>query len=70
MSFLPLAFGFPAILWGLLALPVIWLPFTVMVWVMDTLPAPRSVAGRFAPATDTGGSLIFLSCAWSCAMNC
>lgn len=36
MSFLPLAFGFPAMLWGLLALPVIW-------WLLRlTPPKPQS----------------------------
>lgn len=36
MSWLPLAFGFPAILWGLLALPVIW-------WLLRlTPPKPQS----------------------------
>ncbi|MEW9804585.1 DUF4159 domain-containing protein [Mesorhizobium sp. ZMM04-5] len=35
MSWLPLSFGFPAILWGLLALPVIW-------WLLRlTPPKPR-----------------------------
>jgi hypothetical protein len=36
MSFLPFAFGFPAILWGLLALPVIW-------WLLRfTPPKPQT----------------------------
>lgn len=41
MSFLPLAFGFPAILWGLLALPVIW-------WLLRFTP-PKPQTEVFPP---------------------
>ncbi|PWJ75751.1 putative membrane protein (TIGR02226 family) [Pseudaminobacter salicylatoxidans] len=41
MSWLPLSFGFPAILWGLLALPVIW-------WLLRLTP-PKPQAEVFPP---------------------
>jgi hypothetical protein len=41
MSWLPLSFGFPAILWGLLALPVIW-------WLLRLTP-PRPQTEVFPP---------------------
>jgi hypothetical protein len=41
MSWLPLSFGFPAILWGLLALPVIW-------WLLRLTP-PRPQLEVFPP---------------------
>jgi hypothetical protein len=41
MSFLPFAFGFPAILWGLLALPVIW-------WLLRFTP-PKPQTEVFPP---------------------
>ena len=41
MSWLPLSFGFPAILWGLLALPVIW-------WLLRLTP-PRPQTEIFPP---------------------
>ncbi|MDQ6436767.1 DUF4159 domain-containing protein [Mesorhizobium sp. LHD-90] len=41
MSWLPLSFGFPAILWGLLALPVIW-------WLLRLTP-PRPQVEVFPP---------------------
>lgn len=41
MSFLPIAFGFPAMLWGLLALPVIW-------WLLRLTP-PRPQSEVFPP---------------------
>ena len=41
MSWLPLSFGFPAILWGLLALPVIW-------WLLRLTP-PRPQIEVFPP---------------------
>jgi hypothetical protein len=41
MSWLPLSFGFPAILWGLLALPVIW-------WLLRLTP-PRPQQEVFPP---------------------
>jgi hypothetical protein len=41
MSWLPLAFGFPAILWGLLALPVIW-------WLLRLTP-PKPQLEVFPP---------------------
>ena len=41
MSWLPLSFGFPAILWGLLALPVIW-------WLLRLTP-PKPQTEIFPP---------------------
>lgn len=41
MSWLPLSFGFPAILWGLLALPVIW-------WLLRLTP-PKPQTELFPP---------------------
>lgn len=41
MSWLPLSFGFPAVLWGLLALPVIW-------WLLRLTP-PKPQAEIFPP---------------------
>ena len=41
MSWLPLSFGFPAILWGLLALPVIW-------WLLRLTP-PKPQTEVFPP---------------------
>ncbi len=41
MSWLPLSFGFPAVLWGLLALPVIW-------WLLRLTP-PRPQTEVFPP---------------------
>jgi hypothetical protein len=41
MSWFPLSFGFPALLWGLLALPVIW-------WLLRLTP-PRPQAEVFPP---------------------
>ena len=41
MSWLPLGFGFPAILWGLLALPVIW-------WLLRLTP-PKPQTEVFPP---------------------
>jgi hypothetical protein len=41
MSWLPLSFGFPAVLWGLLALPVIW-------WLLRLTP-PRPQIEVFPP---------------------
>ena len=41
MSFLPFAFGFPAVLWGLLALPVIW-------WLLRLTP-PKPQTEVFPP---------------------
>ena len=46
MSWLPLSFGFPAILWGLLALPVIW-------WLLRLTP-PQAADGGLSAAADPG----------------
>ncbi len=46
MSWLPLSFGFPAILWGLLALPVIW-------WLLRLTP-PKPQTRSVSAAEDPG----------------
>ena len=45
MSWLPFAFGFPAVLWGLLALPVIW-------WLLRLTP-PKPQTEVFPPLQDS-----------------
>ena len=46
MSWLPLSFGLPAVLWGLLALPVIW-------WLLRLTP-PRPQTESLSAAADPG----------------